>query len=611
MSFQRGILVRGLSRLTLAVAMIVTFGATGQGARAQEEMGTVVLVPSEGRGMVLTDGGGYTLYTWAGDEPGVSNCYDACANAWPAYMAWDVMGSPDVPGTLGLIDRGDGTWQVALDDWPLYYFARDASPGDVNGEGSMGFGAQWFIYVLVAPEPAPATIAEPAPVPAAEIPAPAPAASAPEQTVPATTAPAAAVPAPAPPGVAGPGLLPPGFIPNGYAQTLTVVAPPNGIVNLSWVPNPAAQAYRIYGTQASQPTNLTVVQNVTQAIGELATTGMVTGLTPGVSYLIQIRAVEPNGTELAAPATVLAGGPPPSLPAPSAIGAATGLAILSSSPTTVTVSWTPILGARSYQVMQSGTPIGPFAPSAMGQTTNNGATITGLQPNTTYYFQLMAMDGLGNQSPMSNTVSASTMAAGAASTGLSVGGLTATTATLSWTPVPGAAFYQIGQALSPNGPFASANLMSPTSTSVTVTGLTPGVTYYFQVSALDAAGNQILATPAAAAATLSTGGPLGGATVAAPANLVASATTGSTVTLSWAASQGATSYAILQSSNPNGPFFQATTASMSGTGATIGGLVPNTTYYFQIVALDPSGRQSIASNTTTAMTTSALASPKP
>jgi len=49
------------------------------------------------------------------------------------------------------MDRGDGTWQVMLDNWPLYRFSGDATPGAMNGRGSTGFGAHWYVTVLETP----------------------------------------------------------------------------------------------------------------------------------------------------------------------------------------------------------------------------------------------------------------------------------------------------------------------------------------------------------------------------------------------------------------------------------------------------------------------------
>jgi len=34
---------------------------------------------------------------------------------------------------------------VVYDGHPLYYFSGDSGPGQVNGQGSDGFGAQWWL----------------------------------------------------------------------------------------------------------------------------------------------------------------------------------------------------------------------------------------------------------------------------------------------------------------------------------------------------------------------------------------------------------------------------------------------------------------------------------
>jgi len=607
-----------LGTVLLIAAVAVTVGLTAPAASAQD-MPTVMLSMNSQYGMVLTDSGGWSLYTWDGDQVGMSNCYDPCTEAWmPFSTDGDLVQPGNLPGTLDWVDRGDGSWQIGLDGWPLYYFAGDANPGDVTGNGSMGFGAQWFIAAFAMPDmntapaaqvPAPVPPAAQLPQPAAELPMPAPPAAS-NPPIPAQTGPLGEpFPPQIPPGFGGPG-LPPNFIPEGYGQTLTIVAPPNGTINLNWIANPAAQSYRIYTTPSSQPMNFGVQQTIPQGIGQMVSNALVTGLTPGQTYLLQVRSVDPTGLELAAPTAAVMGTPPVG-GLPPGLGLSTNLNIVSSSGTTVTLAWTPIAGARAYQILQSITPQGPFVPANMSQGNGAGTTIVGLQPNTTYFFQLSAIDGLGNQTPMSNIVSISTTAAASiASTSISIGAMTATTATLSWAPVPGAASYQVGQALNPNGPFASAILTNPNSTNVTVNGLTPGVTYYFQVTALDLSGNQIISSPAAAAVTASAGMPLTGTMVSPPSSLVVTTTTGSTANLTWAASQGATSYAILQSTSASGPFSPASTASMSGTTATVGGLAPATAYYFQVVAMDPAGHQSMASNAAPGMTTSALATPR-
>jgi plastocyanin/predicted lipoprotein with Yx(FWY)xxD motif len=158
---------------------------------------TVVFADTPDFGTILTDPNGMTLYTWAADVDGVSTCYDNCAVAWPPYLSTEGMIEAPVglPGSLGLVERNDGTWQVAYEGWPLYYFVRDTAPGEVNGNGSMGFGALWSV-VAVTPQPVAAPPAQQPVVvqPIAPVP-PAPAVAG-AQTTPVPTAMPAATPAP-------------------------------------------------------------------------------------------------------------------------------------------------------------------------------------------------------------------------------------------------------------------------------------------------------------------------------------------------------------------------------------------------------------------------------
>lgn len=87
-------------------------------------------------GDILVDGDGLTLYMFDADEQGsgTSACYDDCEDAWPP-LSGEAAGGDGVTAELSTFEREDGTTQVAADGWPLYYFASDASPGDVNGQG--------------------------------------------------------------------------------------------------------------------------------------------------------------------------------------------------------------------------------------------------------------------------------------------------------------------------------------------------------------------------------------------------------------------------------------------------------------------------------------------
>jgi predicted lipoprotein with Yx(FWY)xxD motif len=97
--------------------------------------GLVVTVADSSLGSILVDGEGNTLYLFIPDEQGDSVCYDQCATAWPPLPAEAVAGDGVDGGLLGSAPRTDGPEQATYNGWPLYYFASDAAPGDVNGQG--------------------------------------------------------------------------------------------------------------------------------------------------------------------------------------------------------------------------------------------------------------------------------------------------------------------------------------------------------------------------------------------------------------------------------------------------------------------------------------------
>jgi predicted lipoprotein with Yx(FWY)xxD motif len=97
-------------------------------------------------GPMLVDGQGRTLYLWEADTSDKSTCADACAEAWPpatTKAAVTAGGSVDAK-LLGTSERADGTTQVTYAGHPLYTFAGDTAAGQLNGQGSDGFGAEWW-----------------------------------------------------------------------------------------------------------------------------------------------------------------------------------------------------------------------------------------------------------------------------------------------------------------------------------------------------------------------------------------------------------------------------------------------------------------------------------
>lgn len=108
---------------------------------AQATGGTTVAVASGTLGDILVDGEGRTLYAFTKDQGEQSACSGQCAANWPALTGTATAGTGVQAAMLSASMQADGNNQVTYDGKLLYYFAGDANPGDVNGQG---VGDVWF-----------------------------------------------------------------------------------------------------------------------------------------------------------------------------------------------------------------------------------------------------------------------------------------------------------------------------------------------------------------------------------------------------------------------------------------------------------------------------------
>ncbi len=117
-------------------------GTDEEATPADQGPGPVTTATTE-LGDTLVDSEGLTLYGFLPDrEAGGPSCNDACADAWPPVLVdSNQLPAGLDPAIFSVMTRDDGTWQLAAGIWPLYRFAGDAAPGDINGQGS---GDNWF-----------------------------------------------------------------------------------------------------------------------------------------------------------------------------------------------------------------------------------------------------------------------------------------------------------------------------------------------------------------------------------------------------------------------------------------------------------------------------------
>src|SRR5947199_302794 len=340
--------------------------------------------------------------------------------------------------------------------------------------------------------------------------------------------------------------------------------------------------YKIYrGGAPSTETLLTTVGAVTSYTD--------TAVTNGVTYYYQVSAVNnvgegPRSNEASATPTA------PSTPP----GAPQGL-VATAGDATVTLTWSapssnggsPITNYRIYRSTTGG---GETLQATIGNVlTYSDTSVTN---GVTYYYQVSAVSNVG-EGPRSNEASATPTAPAGPPTAPQGLGATAgdATVTLTW-PAPSTTGgsprtnYKIYRGTSSNGETRKAtigNVLTYTDTAVT-----NGVTYYYQVSAVNSAGegprsNEASATPSAP--------PPPPTPPSAPTNLVA--TVGNAqVGLTWQApaSNGGspiTNYKIYRGTTSGGETLVATIGNQLS--YSDGGLTNGVTYYYQVNAVNNVG----------------------
>ncbi|WP_144127560.1 fibronectin type III domain-containing protein [Catellatospora sichuanensis] len=182
-----------------------------------------------------------------------------------------------------------------------------------------------------------------------------------------------------------------------------------------------------------------------------------------------------------------------------------------------------------------------------------------------------------------------------APSGLTVSGVTNTSVSLSWSAATdnvGVTGYRV---------FRDGVLVgSPSGTSFTDSGRSPGQTYQYTVRAVDAAGN---VSNSSASVSATTTGCAGDCTAPSSPILSSPAKTDTSVSLSWTASTdnvGVTGYEVFRGSTLIG--------SPTSTSFTDTGLTASTAYSYTVKARDAAGNRSAASNTVP-VTTSAAPQP--
>jgi RHS repeat-associated protein len=288
---------------------------------------------------------------------------------------------------------------------------------------------------------------------------------------------------------------------------------------VSWTA-PSGNGDPITGYTVKAYAGATLVQTVTLTSPVSSTT--VTGLTNGTAYTFTVAATNTVGTGVASSATSAV--TPAGLPAaPSPLGGTRGDGSVALSWPAVSPNGSALTGytVKTFQgvTLLSTTPVGPAVTSL---------TVSGLTNGTAYTFTVTATNGVGTGPA---ATSAAVTPAGLPGTPTGVGaGVGDRSALVSWTPPSGN-----GDALTTfvvltysGGNVISSTTVGGANTTGQVTGLTPGSTYTFTVTASNTVGT---GAPSSATAPLTAvGSPDAPVTVSAVAGDTTATATWATAT---------------------------------------------------------------------------------
>jgi hypothetical protein len=296
-----------------------------------------------------------------------------------------------------------------------------------------------------------------------------------------------------------------------------------------------------------------------------------TNLMPGTTYNFDVMSANVNATSSTSNNSTF-----------QTAGSAPGPVISSVAASSITSS-TALITWTTDQASTSVVNYGNQTVSSPTLVTSHSVALSGLTPNTQYSFTVTSV----NASSVSITSSSATFTTSAQSAAppvvsyLAFWGVTSSGVTISWsTNVPSNTSVNYGQT-------GSLGTVSPVQTTladthgVTLTGLKPSTTYYFEAQSADVNGNTGYST--IYSFTTLAGGPV-------ISNLLVNPVSGNTATISWTTSVPTFSYVQYGPSSGNYNRYSAQTGLTTTPTCTLS-YVPSGTTYYQVVSTDSQGNQ--------------------
>ena len=267
----------------------------------------------------------------------------------------------------------------------------------------------------------------------------------------------------------------------------------------------------------------------------------------------------------------------------------------------VSIAWTAVAGATSYNVYYSATDNVTKATGTKVTGVTSPNIVAGLTNGTPYFFVVTAVNAVGESAESAEVTATPALAPPAAPTGVAATAGSGQ-ATIGWNNAAGATSYNIYHSATTGVTKATGTKVAGVTSPSIVTGLTNGTPRFFVVTAVNAAGESVESAEVTATPTAAPG-------PAAPTGVAATAGSGQ-ATIGWNNVTGATSYNI---------YYDNTTGVTKATGTKITGvtspsivtgLTNGTPYFFVVTAVNADG-ESVESSQVTATPTAAPATAAP
>jgi fibronectin type 3 domain-containing protein len=260
----------------------------------------------------------------------------------------------------------------------------------------------------------------------------------------------------------------------------------------------------------------------------------------------------------------------------------TGLTVADLTKTSVKLAWNPVNGAAGYQIYRASVTNSGYVKIGVS---NTGAFVDKTVLPGAAYFYRVAADTPNGESPKSNAVKAlpadGAVMVPATPGNLAVSKVTASTVSLSWKAVKGAARYHIYRATEANGLYTYLGVSDKAKLSYVDPAVSTCVKYYYRVTGVNAGGESALSSAASSSIKAVPG---------IPAGVTVSAPTATSVSLTWRPVLGADSYRVYRSNFGYNNYQVA--GNLKETSFTDNQLAKGASYTYKIAAVNVAGESS-------------------